>query len=143
MKAILSIIIFYLSASHIYGQVSIQPLEYNPEQAESHRNNSRFKTLATGDTINLPFFDDFTSSSINPDTSRWVQNGGTYINHNYAINPPNFNVATFDGLQANGKPYNTSSNVFLINFADNLTSLPINLSVFQKNDSLNLRFFWM
>jgi hypothetical protein len=140
MKATLSILLF-LSAFHIYGQVIIKPLEYNPEQAEAYKKKSKYKIQAAGDTITIPFFDDFTTSFITPDSSKWVQNGGTYINHNYAIAPPNFNVATFDGLQENGTPYNTI-NIYQSGSTDNLTSLPIDLSVLKNGDSLFLRYFW-
>jgi hypothetical protein len=76
-----------------------------------------------------------------PDSLKWEQGGNTYINNRFPINPVSYNVATFDGLQANGVPYNTINN-FATGFTDNLTSLPINLKPYHVSDSIYLSFFW-
>ncbi|MBX9850470.1 MAG: T9SS type A sorting domain-containing protein [Cytophagaceae bacterium] len=140
MKFCLSAILVLLSSLLSFGQVVIKSLEFNTEQAASYQKN-KFKTLAVGDTITLPLFDDFATSSVNPDSNLWMPNGGTYINNSYAINPPNFNVATFDGLQANGTPY-SPGNPFTVGLADNLTSKPIDLSGLDDTATLCLRFYW-
>ena len=75
------------------------------------------------------------------DSLKWVQSGGTYINNRFPVNPVSYNVATFDGLNANGIPYNTT-NVQAKGFADNLTSLPINLKSYTAADNIFLSFFW-
>jgi hypothetical protein len=76
-----------------------------------------------------------------PDSLKWVQGGGAYINNRYCINPPSYNVASFDGLNANGKAYK-NSDVYVTGNADTLTSLPIDLSPVQASDSLVLSFFY-
>ncbi|HXA01019.1 MAG TPA: hypothetical protein VNW99_03470, partial [Cytophagaceae bacterium] len=76
----------------------------------------------------------------NPDTLKWENTGGVYINNRYGISPPSYNVATFDGLDANGKAY--SSNIYAIAGADTLTSLPINLLPYSPADALILSFYW-
>jgi hypothetical protein len=77
----------------------------------------------------------------NPDTLKWVNNGGVYINDRYGISPPSYNAATFDGLDANGKAYATA-NIYTTAGADTLTSLPINLLPYTPADSIVLSFYW-
>ena len=50
-------------------------------------------------------------------------------------------VATMDALNAKGGPYD-SSNAFALLYADSLTSLPFDLSIFTPADSLYLSFFY-
>jgi hypothetical protein len=75
----------------------------------------------------------------NPDTLKWVNNGGTFINNTLCNNPPSLYVASFDGLTANGSPYAYNSTNGLI---DNLTSLPIDLSGLTKDSNVVLNFYW-
>jgi hypothetical protein len=77
----------------------------------------------------------------NPDSLKWKNTGGVYINDRYGIDPPSYNVATFDALDANGKGYSTG-NIYTTGFGDALTSLPINLSPYTPADSLVFSFYW-
>ena len=52
----------------------------------------------------LPFFDDFSTSSVYPDPTLWVDND-VFINNTMAYQPPSIGVATFDGLNSHGSPY--------------------------------------
>src|ERR1043165_3982429 len=63
-----------------------------------------------------------------------------YINNTYPINPPTIGVATLDGLNEFGLPYNNSNN-HTYGTADHLTSKPINLTGFTGADSIYLSFF--
>ena len=78
--------------------------------------------------------------------SRWVDNFA-YINTSYAINPPTIGVATFDGLNENGYPYDFTT-AFTYGEADYLTSKPIFLGTDETNfpygiaDSLYLSFYY-
>lgn len=141
MKIFFLGIFFVLFSSVLsYGQRVVKPIEYNLEQAQHFQKNAHLRLAATGDTLKLPFFDDFSQSTISPDLQKWMPGGGTYINNQYPVNPPTFNVATFDGLQENGYPYSTTSaNKGL---ADNLTSRPIDLSGLNPGDSVYLKYFW-
>jgi len=67
--------------------------------------------------------------------------GGTYINNRFCVDPPTYNVATFDGLKADGAPYNFT-NPLAEGKADSLVSLPIDLSTILPSDSLYISFFW-
>lgn len=92
--------------------------------------------------LTLPFFDDFsTAKNGQAIPSLWQIGGGVFVNNNLAVNQPTVNVATFDGLQANGFPYDFT-NQLTQGATDTLTSLPINLSVNSPSDSLYFSFFW-
>ncbi len=70
----------------------------------------------------------------------WVDNYA-YVNNTYPVNPPTIGVATLDGLNEYGLPYNNSSS-HTWGTADYLTSKPINLSALTEGDSLYLSFFF-
>ncbi|MBC7451314.1 MAG: T9SS type A sorting domain-containing protein [Cytophagales bacterium] len=83
--------------------------------------------------------------STSPDTLGFkytgANSGGAFIGDGMAINPPSSGVATFDGINYLGVPY-YSSLVSVYGFADNLTSLPFNLSSYAATDSVFMSFFW-
>jgi len=75
----------------------------------------------------------------------WIDNF-VYRNNTYAIDPPSYGVATFDGLNEVGYPYNfTTTSAGL---ADMLTSVPIDLAFdgsgapWAASDSLELSFWY-
>ncbi|GAB2603316.1 T9SS type A sorting domain-containing protein [Spirosoma areae] len=96
--------------------------------------------------LSLPFFDDFSTASgrpglDHPDPVRWQPGSGVYINNTMAINQPTVNVASFDGLQANGRPYG-QINPLSQGYTDTLASKPINLAGLSAADSVYLSFYW-
>jgi hypothetical protein len=96
---------------------------------------------AYGQTVQLPFFDDFsTTIGPNPDPRLWI-NGGVHINNSFPINQPSKNVATFDGRNVKGFPYDYNNQI-AYGSTDTLTSRPINLLAFTPADSLYLSFYW-
>ncbi len=64
-----------------------------------------------------------------------------YRNDNYPIDPVSIGVATFDGLDENGYPYDWSS-ASAYGIADYLTSKPIDLSPYTIADSIYLSFLY-
>jgi hypothetical protein len=141
MRLFAVLCLFYLSAILSQAQVIIAPLEYRHEQSiyAGQENHSRLKVAST--TLSIPFFDDFTQTNKVSDPIKWVSGGGVYINNNYPVNQPNFNVATFDGIKGNGTPYNPN-NQLDVGATDSLTSQPIDLSFLKKGDSVYLRYFF-
>lgn len=93
--------------------------------------------------LGLPFFDDFstTTSTRQPDPTRWQPGSGVYLNNTMAVNHPTVGMASFDGLAANGLPY-VRNNQFAQGYTDTLASLPINLSGLAVTDSVYLSFYW-
>ena len=97
--------------------------------------------------LTLPFYDDFSSSRVFPDSTRWAD-FNVYVNAGFPLNPVTRNGATFDVLDARGSVYSYAiSNPFI---AEYLTSNIIRLdSVFTPEpqaltpaDSLYFSFFY-
>ncbi len=126
------------SAQEIVGPLRVNPLLKNTPVI-SGGNLNAMQTLAVSDTLLLPFIDDFSTSRLVPDTLLWIDRS-VYINNNFPVNPPSTNVATFDGLDRFGNPYNiTGTDPY--GFADTLTSRAIDLSTATVADSVYLSFF--
>lgn len=118
-----------------YGP-ALKPLSTNPHQ----------KIAAVSDT--LPFFEDFyyAPNSAYPSGNHWVDSS-VYINSGFAIAPPSIGVATFDGLNKKGYPYNIAATAIISAPADTLTSRPINLYTkgtytFSPVDSVGISFHY-
>ncbi len=81
------------------------------------------------------------------DTISLWQDNFAYRNNDYAINPPTIGVATMDGLNDNGYPYDFST-AFTYGKADYLTSKPIFLNQnaagtpYSITDSIYLSFYY-
>jgi hypothetical protein len=73
-------------------------------------------------TINLPFIEDFSKGGPYPNSEYWMDNF-TFINNDFAINPPTLGIASFDGLDARGTPYGGAQGL-----SDIMTSMPINMA---------------
>jgi hypothetical protein len=63
-----------------------------------------------------------------------------YHNFRFALNPRSLGVVTFDGLDENGYPYEIGTT--MTNYADKLTSKPIDLQAFNSSDSLYFSFLF-
>lgn len=74
------------------------------------------------------------------DTNKIWINRMAYHNYRYGLNPRSLGIATFDGLDENGYPYQFGSNV--TNYGDFLTSKSIDLSGYDPSDSLYLSFLY-
>lgn len=132
--AIASLVIFCAHDSH--AQLQVRSLPHNsqvhPESYRDRENRSgRTKELPP---LTLPFFDDFSKPYINPnlkeiypDTNRWENGYTVWVNDGLGINAPSINVASFDGLNSEGNPYNATE-IFLSGFTDSLVSRKIDLS---------------
>ena len=95
----------------------------------------------------LPFFDDFSHSTLYPDSTKWSDNN-VMVNDGFPLCPPNRNSVTFDVLDANGRVYDYAiSNAFV---AEYLTSVRIRLdSIMEPEpraltpaDSIYLSFYY-
>lgn len=97
--------------------------------------------VAAAQTLQLPFFDDFSTSTQVASSTRWAPGSGVYINNTLTVNHPTVNIATFDGLRANGFPYDLG-NENAEGGTDTLMSLPINMAGLSVRDSVYLSFYW-
>ncbi len=94
------------------------------------------------DTISLGvkgILDDFSYDGPYPDTTIWLDNK-VFINHDFAKAPITIGVATFEGLDYTGYPYDFTAGGTTSAVADYLTSKPINL-YYLPSDSLYFSFY--
>lgn len=136
---LLSLLFGVLSST--YAQLIIKPL--------SNTNNSKQSNLKTASTerdstqLELPFWDDFSRSSYLPDSAHWfVENGTTNISSSIGIKAPTVNVATFDGWNNLGTPYNSSE--LAEGYGDSLVSRYIDLTKINPAlyETVYISFFW-
>lgn len=121
----------------IKAQVFLAPLDHN---IQSYRKVPEKNTALKPTANTLPFFEDFTGYDLLPDAAKWISNT-VYVNNTMGVDMISRGVATFDALNANGGPYD-SSNAFALVYADSLTSQPFDLSAYTPADSLYLSFFY-
>ena len=129
---LLLILLLSLFCQGAFAQFNIVPLK-NTEKVRP----SSAKITA----LSLPFFDDFSTSTTRQDQSKWQKGGGVFINNIFTNNHPTLNIATFDGLNGNGIPYDFV-NALSQGSTDTLTSLPIDLAGKTIADSIHLSFFY-
>ena len=105
----------------------------NPNSPYLKKKRPQNKALVT-----LPFVDDFSQHYLYPDLNFW-QDIDVFVNSNFPINPVTYGVATFDGLDSTGTPYNFATpNSY--GMADQLTSQQIDLTTIT--DSVYLSFYY-
>ena len=121
----------------VFCQISLAQFQVVPLRNTEVSKKSSAKIVA----LTLPFFDDFSTSVNQPNLQKWVKGGGVFINNNATLSHPTLNVATFDGLKANGVPYNFNDS-FANGATDSLTSQAIDLAKYTITDSLYLNFFY-
>jgi hypothetical protein len=108
-------------------------------QSQPSLKTLRFIAAKSGsDTLNLPFFDDFSGNRVVPDPTKW-EDDYVLINDTYSNSQITTGIATFDALDDKGNLYETSSSIRFE--ADHLTSLPVNL-FYPASDSIFLSFFY-
>ncbi|NLA24317.1 MAG: hypothetical protein GX879_05050, partial [Bacteroidales bacterium] len=141
MKNILFLSLFLLSFGLVAQEVAIDIAPsiignysktfFDKLQTKNLENNN--------DTLELPFFDDFSNSFVYPNQSFW-DGCAAFINNNYAIDPISIGVASLDAIDSTGAVYSHfpfSASVV----AENLTSRPINLN-YSPADSIYLSFYY-
>lgn len=147
------ILLFLIFEFHSFAQVKLYPLEQNTQLIQRYEDNPHYHWKPMGknkwgrnDTLQMPFFEDFSTTTLYPDSMKWFENQ-VYVNSSFGYFPPTIGVATFDHLDPYGKPYGEGLNALGFGSGDTLTSLPIrtdfsdgqNLTV---GDSIILSFFY-
>ena len=115
-KTLALVAVIGFTASQAFAQETLTPFIGSQQQAQARSRvaEARF----------LPFFDDFSHSTIYPDSTKWTDNSA-FVNDGFPLCPPNRNCATLDVLDASGKVYSYAiSNAFV---AEYLTSARIRL----------------
>ena len=98
-------------ATSVYSQQEhLVPLGNNPVIRKYITENPMIlqsKAAAITDTIDLPIVDDFSTTQVYPDAAIWSDNY-VFVNSQFARNMITVGVATFDGLDEYGNPYDNS-----------------------------------
>ncbi|MGZ3882609.1 MAG: T9SS type A sorting domain-containing protein [Bacteroidia bacterium] len=150
----ISIITWVLVAicSMMSAQEQLAPLHGNihlicRDQAPVQQNASQ-KTASVS-SVFLPFFDDFSYAPLSPYPSvKYWADSSVYVNTGFGKAPPSIGVATFDGLNKNGYPYQLNAQPNVSAPADTLTSRNINLYQSSTNhiyglaDSIGFSFLY-
>lgn len=112
--------------------------EGNPAARQFYSTQQAGKKFLSSDTLELPFLDDFSSTEVEPDQSKWSDNFA-FINNKYPVFPITAGVATLDAYNFDGSHYpNAGSNPYI---GDYLSSQSLNLEL-SPADSVYLSFFY-
>jgi hypothetical protein len=133
------LIVFLLVTQISYGQEELTPLNRNPNLKQKHSSSKRSQSRSENESLELPFFDDFSTYTGLPDPEKW-EDKYVYVNQHFGISPPSIGVATFDGLNPWGRRYGNADLGGMI--LDTLTSCPIDLEGLNENDNIFLSFFY-
>jgi hypothetical protein len=136
-RAILCIFII-ISAARSHAQEVITGLQSSFRIREAWEKLEKRKGIAAPDTLELPFFDDFSKPTIFPDNTKW-QDNFVFINNTYSIDQKTEGIATFDAIDNTGRLYETASSSGFE--ADHLTSKPVNLN-YSSSSGIYLSFFY-
>ncbi|PLX17234.1 MAG: hypothetical protein C0599_14005 [Salinivirgaceae bacterium] len=136
---IIVFVLFMTSASMLFGQEYLDELSGNPILKEHLQKESAQLKNGTREVISLPFFDDFSIISVQPDYTKWLDQN-VFINDNYGLNTPTVGVATFDAIDQFGNLYPFNDTASTMN-GDTLTSAYVDASTYIVSDSLYLTFF--
>src|ERR1017187_7378112 len=131
-----------LASPELNAQEMLVPLQSNPVVSKHFNQIIRQHAKPAAASISndtLPFLDDFSKLGPYPDSTKWIEHS-VYINRTFPIAPPSIGVATFDGLDSSGYPYNFSAGPTAAAPADFLTSRPINMPVAGGPQDSNLFF---
>lgn len=129
MKILYTFLFATLSFTIIYAQETtfqIVPLRSNAALENAPWQASKRSAVS----IELPFVDDFSYAGPFPDADLWVDRQ-VFVNASMAgDSTPSVGVATFDALDAQGRPYvrDPSPVGSIVGSTDTLTSKPINMS---------------
>ncbi|HXB11940.1 MAG TPA: hypothetical protein VNZ45_08150, partial [Bacteroidia bacterium] len=141
---------FFISAYAIAQEHRdhITTLSCNPVLANKARQSQRKYHKITPPpnppviVTHLPFLDDFSRPGPYPDPTKW-QNNNVFVNYDFPICPHTLGVATFDGVNSMGMPYDPSCPLGAYQPADTLTSQLIDLGNYiLVGDSIYFSFYW-
>ncbi len=136
-------IILYLFILNIFllnlpAQEVVTGLQSNYSITNVRAKQLKSKGIYSSDTLELPFFDDFSGSSVLPDFTKWVDDF-VFINNTCSDQQNTTGIATFDALDNYGHLYETASSSLFE--GDHFTSQPINLN-YNSSENIWLSFLY-
>jgi hypothetical protein len=135
---LINIILFILFPGTVKAQEVVTGLQSNLLIRSAWEKSDKRKGIEATDTLELPFFDDFSKLTNYPDQTKWFDNF-VFINNTYSNQEKTEGVVTFDALDNTGRLYETASSFQFK--ADQLTSRPINLN-YTPADSIYFSFLY-
>ncbi|MEL7003662.1 MAG: T9SS type A sorting domain-containing protein [Bacteroidota bacterium] len=130
---VLLLTVFVFSTKAQISEFGIANAKINQKKSERTRENSQTP-------LQLPFWDDFSTSGLSPDTLRWQNSDAILINDGLGQNAPSLGIASFDGIRADGLGY--SANASSTGKTDSLTSCPIALESRSSSDNVFFSFYY-
>ena len=124
---------------HLSDSLTVYPLWYH----HTYDTASGYALTTTLDSVAMDTLIGYAPmlyKSRMPSYVKWIDNFA-YQNYDLPYLPPSIGVATLDGLNQYGRPYNNSTPT-MYGDADTLTSKPINLGLYGDGDSVYLSFFY-
>lgn len=109
-------------AISVNAQLSVVPIIKQEDKKAIQ--NKRIENL---EPMQLPFWDDFSFSKQKPVDTLWSSGAHVEISSGIGLNPPSINVATFNGLDGNGRPYNITDPL-AVGLTDSLISRRIKMT---------------
>jgi len=151
-KLLLVILIIGIGSS-LFSQEFITGIQVNEAVVIEARKLALDKNSCNCDSedvteaVELPFFDDFSTSNISPNQKLW-DGRSVFVNKDFPYMPVNIGAATFDAIDQSGHVYSTAS--WIPFMADELLTQDIRLdSIFQPSarklspaDSVYLSFYY-
>lgn len=136
-KLAINIAILLCFQAHSSAQEVVTGLQTN--SALIHKTTRSVQSKGTAaDTIDLPFFDDFSQQSNTP-AEKWWSDNYAFINNTYSDQQITVGMATLDALDNTGQLYETANSEGFE--ADHLTSQPLNLN-FPTSENIWLSFYY-
>lgn len=132
--------IFFFAGSRINAQEVITLLAGNSVLAAYHDSKKPLLKSSYADSLELPFFDDFSATSIEPDPKLW-SDANAFVNNSYCIEPVTNGVVTLDIIDYRGSIYEGATFDPVSFVADHLSSHPFKFD-FVPADSLYLSFLY-
>lgn len=136
-------ILFFANLGFSQG-LELGELSTNPVIVSKHKEfNGASRTPVIIDTLTLGikgFLEDFSHAGPYPDTNLWIDDK-VFINRDMAKAPITLGVATFEGLDNTGYPYDFTAGPATSAIADYLTSKPIDLN-YPATDSIYFSFYY-
>lgn len=119
------------------------PLKRKDMERRVERMKTDSRASYRGGTMELPFVDDFSTDKFigneDGEAIHWLDHQ-VFRNYTFGKNPPSLGVATFDGGDEFGYPYDFGANNTGVP-CDTLTSMPINLD-YDASENVWLSFFY-
>jgi len=133
------VLLFFGVSTAALSQVEFLPIPniWSSQDINRRTNETNQDTLR----LQLPFFEDFSTSEGIPDSSKWLNSQNVSISNAIGFDPPSIKVASLDGVNAQGSPYAASE---IVDSVDALTSQVIELGNVPTDllPTVYISFWW-